>query len=539
MVVLPLEEPVSLGWDTGLVEDLFLARLTGSDQFVIRADRSASAIDQELKLGFSGYTSESIEGVSRPDADIVTSLLIGEWNDGIRLYARVWMARDGSALLALSRPITAATYEQDVTALADEMIFTLATYIGDTAAASSRILLSAGHFEEAESIMQARWLSEGSSQELSSDLDNLRKERIRRMRVQLDSALKEEQAEYALLLFNDLYRLDPFSDDLKEYADRLRVLIEKQKEEASSSLFKEAFRAYDHSSIDQGNRLFNSLATSYIQNIGAGDMEDLLFSKNAAVSKIFLDEAKFMIHDSRQQDDTGDSIEISDKALSAAAQAVISHPESSKALRILEKSGDVNSEAVREYERAFSVKPRWAEGVQNPRFTYSIAYTSAPYLPPRSLVSSDTGSVHGVEVGIILNYPYVREWSFTLLPSISYEWGTDSGSAGSYSWNGRNNTFWMTLEGGVHFGLRYFHVEAGPTLRAGFGSQETNWSSGNTDSDFIFSYAIGGFLDVTGYPLPGIGLGLRFRATGTRPDSYPWYFHPEIILRTVIDIEGF
>jgi len=539
MVVLPLEEPISLGWDTGLVEDLFLARLTGSDQFVVRADRSASVINQELKLGFSGYTSDPIEGVSRPDADIVTSLLIGEWNDGIRLYARVWMARDGSALLALMRPINPATYEQDVIALADELIFTLSTYIGDTAAISSRILLSKGYFEEAESIMQARWLSEGSSPELRSDLDNLKRERILRMRVQLDSALKEELPDYALLIFNDLYRLDPFAGDLKEYSERLRALFDKQNEEISSSLDKEAFKAYKGSNIDQGDRLFYSLATGYIQTDTAENLEELLFSRNRAVSNAFLDKAEFFINDLKQQDDTRESIQISDRALTAAAQAVIFHPEYQKNIRILEKSGETNLNAVREYERAFSDQPRWKDTVQDPRFTYSIAYTRAPYLPPPSSDSSNAGSVQGVEVGVSLNFPYKTAWAFNLLPSISYEWGTESGSAGSYSWCGQNNTFWMTLEGGVHYRLRYFHIEAGPTFRAGFGSQETHWSSGDSDNSFVFSYAIGGFLDVTAYPVPGIGLGLRFRATGTRPDSYPWYFHPEILFRTVIDIEGF
>jgi len=539
MVVLPLEEPISLGWDTGLVEDLFLARLTSTDHFVIRADRSVSAIDQELKLGFSGYTSDPIEGVSRPDADIVTSLLIGKWNDEIRLYARVWVARDGSALLAMMRPITAATYDQDVTALADELIFILSTYTGDTAVTSSRIMLSKGYFEEAESIMQARWLSEGASPELRADLDNLRRERIQRMDLQLDTALKENHLDYALLIFNDLYRLDPFSENLKAYADRLRALIIKQNEETSSSLFNEALKAYSKSNINQGNRFSYSLATGYIQADMAAYLDELLFSQNEAISNVFIDEAEFMIHDSKLQEDAGESIQSSDRALTAAAQSVIYNSESEKALRILEKAGDANLNAVRKYERTFSDQPRWKDAVQTPRFTYSIAYTIAPYLPPPSLSSIDEGSVQGVEVGIGLNFPYKASWAFTLLPAISYEWGTESGTAGSYSWSGQNNTFWMTLEGGVHYGLRYFHIEAGPAFRAGFGSQETHWSSGDSDNSFVFSYAIGAFLDVTAYPFPGIGLGLKFRATGTRPDSYPWYFHPEIIFRTVIDIEGF
>ncbi|RKX84751.1 MAG: hypothetical protein DRP70_12690, partial [Spirochaetes bacterium] len=335
MVVLPLEEPIHLGWDTGLVEDLFLTRLTGSDQFVIRADRSASAIKNELKLGFSGYTSDPIEGVARPDADIVTSLLIGEWDGGIRLYARVWMARDGSALLALMRPITPATFEQDVITLADELVFTLSTHIGDTAVRSSRILLSRGHFEEAESIIQARWLAEGASPELSSDLENLRRKRILRMRVQLESAIKEEHPDYALLIFNDLYRLDPFSEDLMEYSSRLRTLFEKQNNEISNTLSKEAFKAYKNADIDQGNRLFNSLAVSYIQTDEAENLEELFLSHKMAVSNVFMDKAVFMIHDSKRQDDARESIQSSDRALTAAAQAVMFHPESQKAVRIL------------------------------------------------------------------------------------------------------------------------------------------------------------------------------------------------------------
>jgi hypothetical protein len=76
-------------------------------------------------------------------------------------------------------------------------------------------------------------------------------------------------------------------------------------------------------------------------------------------------------------------------------------------------------------------------------------------------------------------------------------------------------------------------------IQLGFGSNKTDWSSGDSAADFVFSYSIGGYVGIVGYPVQGLGIELKARLTGSRSSGYPWNFRPELIIGTVVDIEGF